>query len=372
MEKMKLKNSEKRYLELLLSELDKPLRNKGYKIFALGGCNFMGFHSETREYEFRVEGNVQPFYEVFVAVPDGSIEWSVEDPFDCGCPYYLENFECKHVAAALYFLMASKPGFGPRDNQVNKQGSVLEKDGPVVLLCDPHDPADIQAKIDFKLGTQTFFPQLSKVDLGKDHLQYTLSYNYNDYPLLVRAEKQGLVFETNPKGKSLFGRLLDWFHRRIEKYPRDLIFLTQESRTRELQRILDDHQVPPEKVRPEEVLKIVFSRDEFQIFPHGELEGLYHPDGLVQFFEEELIQKNRSRTNGDYLEEESHPEHGKFNVGFVFHWNRYSRKLEWVYPIMGKGSKHQPDEIKVKLALLESPHDPLLNRKHNNLEGAFV
>lgn len=39
---MGLKNSEKKYLELLLSDLDKPLRNKGYKIFALGGCTFNG------------------------------------------------------------------------------------------------------------------------------------------------------------------------------------------------------------------------------------------------------------------------------------------------------------------------------------------
>ena len=356
----------------MLSDLANPSRNKGYRIFAQGGCTFVEFHSDTREYEFRVEGNIEPYYEVFVALPDGGIEWPSEGPFDCDCLYYQENFECKHVAAALYFLAASKPGLKSNGGQSYKQDSFLEKGEPVILLCDPNDPGDIRRKLNFKQDTQTFFPQLNKAELGKDHLKYSLSYNYYDYELLIRVEKDRLVFETNTRGKAVFSQLLDWFHRRIENYPHDLNFLTQESRVKELRQALDYHKIPIEKVKPHEVLKIVFSDKEFQIIPQGELEGLYHPDSLVQFFEEELIRKNRRQTNGDYLEEENNPEHGKFNAGFVFHWNRYNGQLNGVYPVMAKGSKHQPTELKVKLDWLQSPYDPLLNRKNNNLEEAFV
>src|SRR5690606_34807202 len=101
------------------------------------------------------------------------------------------------------------------------------------------------------------------------------------------------------------------------------------------------------------------------------LEGLYHPDSLIQFYEEELLQKNRSRAKGEYLEGENNPEYGKFNAGFVFHWTRYNRQLNGIYPIMAKGSKTQPRDLKVKLDWLQSPHDPLLNRKSKNLGEAF-
>src|SRR5690606_10061270 len=347
----------------MLSDLDKPLRNKGYRIFAEGGCTFVEFHPATRDCEFRIEGNIEPFYEVFVALPDEGMEWPSQDPFDCDCPYYLENFECKHVAAALYFLAASNLELQPIGGQPSKQDSLLEKDEPAVLACDPDDPEDILKKINFKQGVKTFFPQLSKVEFGKNHLKYFFSYNYLNYELSVRTEKQRLVFETNAKGKAIFGQLLDWLHRRIEKYPHDLEFLTKESRTRKLEKVLDYHGIPAGEVKVDEVLKIIFSNDEFQIIPQGQLEGLYHPESLVKFFEEKIIHINRSRTHGEYLEEESNPEHGKFNAGFVFHWNRYNRQLNWISPVMAKGSKYQPDELKVKLDWLKSPHDPLLNRK---------
>src|SRR5690606_18661667 len=103
-------------------------------------------------------------------------------------------------------------------------------------------------KINFKQGVKTFFPQLIRAELGKDQIKYFLTYSYYDYELSVRADRHQLVFQTNTKGEALFDQLLDWFQRRIEKYPHDLVFLTQEGRAEELRRALEYHKITTDKV----------------------------------------------------------------------------------------------------------------------------
>lgn len=356
---MNLKKNEKLYLEQLLADMGKPLRNKGYKLYAEGGCTFVGYDDITHDYEFYVSGNIEPHYQVIISLGETKPGmWFIEDTFSCDCLYFEENLECKHVAAALFYLAVSKPNLSLGSDHVAKKN-----DKPIVLQCHPQDPHDILEKINFKKDSLNFYPHLKNAEIGKEHIRYLLTNSYYEYELTVRTREDGLIFETNNKSKPMLSSLLHWFHHRIERHPKDLAYLTPEGRNDALQQVLKDHNIPVEKVRTNEVLKIVFAKDDFYIVPYGELDGLYQPEAVIGKLHTDLIAKNRSWTEGHYLEEENDPEYGKYNAGFVVHWNRYSRQLEGIYPILAKGSKHEPHELKVKFDWLSSPKDPRLSQK---------
>src|SRR5690606_21892191 len=130
--------------------------------------------------------------------------------------------------------------------------------------------------------------------------------NYQNYVLTVRAGEDRLTFEANKQGQPMLHSMLHWFHQRVEKYPKDLVFLTQAGRDGALQQVLDEHLIPAEKVKINEVLKIVYLKDEFQIVPYGELEGLYLPETKGSLFYQDLIHKNRHLAEGRHLGEAGH------------------------------------------------------------------
>jgi SNF2 family DNA or RNA helicase len=359
---MGLNKKEKLYIEQLLAGMDKSLRNKGYKLYVEGGCSFIEHHADTDEYEFSVTGNMTPQYEVFICLEEsGSDMWFVDDLYSCDCLYFEENLECKHVAAALYHLAVSHTDLKSPAALASQQGSAKKKGEPVIILCDPNDPQDILGKIKPQHDLPDFYPHLNNVELGKERLTYYLSNGYLDYKLQVEASQDRLTFTANSRGYAVLDSLLGWFYRRVVKQPRELRFLTKAGRESELLAVLDYYQIPAEKVKLNEDLKIVFAQDNFHIVPQGKLEGLYHPENFVNVLEKELIQKNRDWMTGRYLEDESHAEQGKYNVGFVLHWNPYGHRLESIRPIMGKGSKHQPNALKVKLDWISSPYSSLLS-----------
>ena len=369
---MGLNKKEKLYIERLLADMDKSLRNKGYKLYMEGGCSFIEYHADTDEYEFAVAGNIESQYEVVINLDGPSADmWFVDDLYSCGCLYFEENLECKHVAAALYYLAVSHTDLKSQTALAFQNGSAKKKAEPVIVLCDPNDPQDILEKIKPPHDFSDFYPHLETVELGKEQLTYHLTNGYLDYKLQVQASQDRLTFTPNSRGHAVWDSLLSWFYRRVEQHPRDLWFLTKAGRERELLAVLEYHQIPAEKVDIHQDLKIIFAQGGFHIVPQGRLEGLYHPENFVRVLEEELIQKNRHWMEGRYLEEESHAEQGKYNVGFVLHWNPYGYRLEGIRPIMGKGSKHQPNELKVKLDWVSSPYSSLLSPKSNLPEAFF-
>ena len=369
---MALSKNDKWHIEQLLSGMGKALRNQGYKLYVEGGCSFIEYQDDTNQYEFAVQGNIEPQYAVFICLdgPDAD-RWFVDDLYSCECLYFEENLDCKHVAAALYYLAVTTKNLKSTAALTSPPGSSNPKAEPIVIPCDPNDPQDILKKIRTKRDISDFYPHLEKAELGKEQITYYLSNGYLDYKLQVQAAHDGLTFTTNSRGRALMDSLLWWFYQRVQQHPRDLRFLTKAGRERELLAVLNYHGVPADKVKLSEDLKIIFAQDDFHIAPQGRLEGLYHPENFVKMLEEELIQKNRYWVDGRYLEDESHAEQGIYNVGFVLHWNPYRYQLEGIRPIMGKGSKHRPNELKVKLDWVSSPYDTLLSQKDDLPEVFF-
>ena len=369
---MALNKNDKWHIEQLLARMGKSLRNKGYKLYVEGGCSFIEYHDDTNQYEFSVQGNIEPQYVVFICLDEpGADRWFADDLYTCHCLYFEENLECKHVAAALYHLAVSTIDLKSSAALASYNGSSKKKDEPISILCDPSDPQDIIEKIKPLQDFSDFHPHLQNAELGKEQITYYLSNGYLEYKLQVQASHDRLAFTAQYKGFPVLDRLVYWFYKRVEQHPRDLRFLTKASRERELLAVLNYHGVPADKVKLSEDLKIIFAQDEFHIAPQGRLEGLYHPENFVKMLEEELIQKNRYWIDGRYLEDESHPEQGKYNVGFVLHWNPYRYQLEGIRPIMGKGSKHRPSELKVKLDWVNSPYSALLCQKDDLPEVFF-
>ena len=120
---MELNKRENLYLDQLIADMDKSLRNKGYKLYAEGGCRFAGYDHMSNEYQFFVDGNIQFHYEVTINL--GEVKtgmWFIEDIFSCGCAYFEENLACEHVVAALFYLAVSKPTSSPLAKQKSPAG----------------------------------------------------------------------------------------------------------------------------------------------------------------------------------------------------------------------------------------------------------
>jgi superfamily II DNA or RNA helicase len=363
---MGLQFSEKRRIEELFGMLDRPLKNKGYNIYAGGGCRFLKYNIELKEYEFLVEGNVEPNY--FVSINLEKIEYEdfrdgTDEPFSCDCIYFRENEACKHLAAALYYISAPKHANDLQPISKTQPERPVQSIEPIVLACDPNIPQDILEKVNFDQGATNFYPSSVTAEVGPDQITYFLSHNYYQYELKVRAEKDKIILEPNNKDQYMVQNLLDWFQKRIKRHPQDLRYLTHEGQVREMQKVLNHHDIHLGNTPPHEVFNLDFQDGDFFISAHGILEGLYHPEGVADVFEQNLIRKNRHLAEGTFLEEESDPENGKYNAGFAIQLNSYTHKVDGIHPILAKGSKNEPHKLKVKFDWLSSPHDPLLSRK---------
>ena len=114
---MSLPREHKSQLAKIKSYLDPVLLNRGYTIFRDEKVDFIYYDQSEETYSFEVEGNTEPFYSVTICLDysvlyqfrsgRGYIQFSDDadnNPIDCFCPYFEENLQCKHVAAAVYFL----------------------------------------------------------------------------------------------------------------------------------------------------------------------------------------------------------------------------------------------------------------------------
>lgn len=354
----------------MLADMDRSVRNKGYKLYSEGACTLLDFDDINQYYDFAVDGQIESFYQVSINLLESfEAMWTDEDDYSCECIYFEENLECKHIAAALFYLSAFPKDLRPNPAPPARSLSAESKE-PVVLLCNPQDPQDVLAKINFKKENLQFFPDALSAQLENEQIEYLIQHHYHQYKLRVRAGKDRLTFDSDRRNKPPMDNLLHWYHQRIERHPEEIVYLTKEGRNQALQQVLAQHQIPLNKAKVNEVFKIVFAKNRFQIVPIGELEGLYLPEAL-DGLKDALIRSNRSWTEGRYLEGEAHPERGKYNAGILVHWTPYGRKTIGFYPIMAKGSKGDPEALKVKLDWLRSPREPLL-RKKDKLPEIFV
>ncbi len=202
---MKLKAGEKNQLNQYLDEIDFQISDRGYEIFDSGGCEYVQYLKEENGHQFSVLGNIEPYYEVFIFLQNifepslwdwGNDSFELEN-YECDCIFFEENHQCKHVAAAIHFLIEN--GKAKKSTISTPAGKKSKTDLPLSIECNPASPEDFLNKLGKHAKGLTYSLQLDSVELEENTIFYFLSDYGHQYELskAIIGEGESILSELN-------------------------------------------------------------------------------------------------------------------------------------------------------------------------------
>ena len=383
---MPLSKDHLKSLRYLKKELSPQLIERGKLLLQQGKVTFDFFDGDLEAFYFLVKGNVAPYYQVFVGLTDNywddDDEYYDEESFDCNCVYFTENFECKHVAAAILFLEGNRDKvFISEPNRNRLPFMEINKEETV--------PAFPQNKLTFPLEIpceQTEIPNLAeKMTMVPDkHFQawlnnvIVLENGYNYFVEIYGQLHQLTVEYLNGKIKisGLYNKEhlviigLQWLKMRY-KLPKlkELNFLGSAQKKQAMKDYLLRFGLHKQIKDPAKALSIVYSEGEVLMIPIGPIRGFYDVDRLSKNMEKNLFAPFRAAEEKLSTNEAS-SEWGLYHAAFALVLD-YRGKFERILAFMAKGSKNDPKALKVKFTILEDPDDMRLG-SNPDLEGILL
>ncbi|UCS94762.1 DEAD/DEAH box helicase [Echinicola marina] len=353
----KLSPKLKKNLKDSLHYFNKASLNKGYSLFSNGGCRFSEYDPEENVFQFLVEGNEVPEYEVIIYGNETLIQekWHSEtnffgmDGYYCECMAYMDYNHCKHIASAIYYLLERGPTY---DDSLS---GALEM--PLEIDCKTDNvAAAILKHLDHK-HQQAQYLNLENISAGKNSLKYELTDFHHTYELTIKAFKEHININCNYKKPYLTKIALAWFANRIQQYPQDLKFLKNTERKKIMQRVLDLHGLEKIEDKIENLFDVSFDGEELSVIPKGKLEGLYEPKMLCNFLGNKVFSPIEQWGSGALLDNGENENTDIFNPGIVLMVDSNNRSLIKIKLIKGKGTKKSPKLLKTKLSWLDDPED---------------
>lgn len=345
---------------------------KGLILYKEAKVAFDYYEEETGSFYFLVKGNVEPHYQVIINLME--IDFSLDDfigeeEIDCSCIYFKENLECKHVAAAIFFLEA---------NRGKNFASVLDDD--LVLFPQIHKkevkPPTPRKKITFPLEIPCELADIPKLadkmtmvpdrnlegwlrnvlikDEGYDYvvdilgIRHKLSVEYLNGNILINglSDKEYLV---------VVG--LQWLKERYKHT--DLIelnYLSNVQRQEAMYSYLNRFSLQDQIKDPSKAFILEYTDDQVLMKPMGPLRGFFHLENLSKNMEENLFAYVRSPEEKLLENKEASSEWGLYHAAFALILD-YRDEFEMILSFMAKGNKSDPKGLKVKFTVLDDPYD---------------
>lgn len=366
---MSLTVGELEFIEEQLEIIDWPILKRGLTLYNAKMVTYVHYQRADNILEFKVIGTQKPFYKVIIALNDSFEEDEFEfdhelsfsdteptDNYSCTCPYFEEYRECKHVAAALHFVLHNKRG-DFKDKIDPNQEANTEITYPIIIPCSKEELPSAYEQI-------PYFPEVKDVKLHLHQITFFnegLEYRFNGYGYFdlvkVQFKKGDLTIAGHYKKPYLVKAALNYLKERLSPENGDDIFLlTKTQRKAAVKKKLQEMGVFQQLKSPETALKHVFYEDKILMEAGGELHGLKNLFGY-----EERLKKTLERTKASnhlYLPEEDKQieEYGAYNVGFGLA-HGYGGQLHEVIPFMAKGSNKNPKGFSSKFSRLEDAED---------------
>nr|MBI1229664.1 hypothetical protein [Cytophagales bacterium] len=370
---MPLSPDQQKILRRLKRDLSPYVTEKGGILYHEGRVTFEFYEEETQTYYFLVKGNVEAQYQVFNQL--SGIDWELDEDYfidqylGCTCRYFEENYECKHVAATLFFLEANK-------NRVFKRTPEADLLLFAELPKKEFTASDIRQKLSYPLEInceQEEVPRLAEKmtmvpDREVDGRLTEILIKDEGYLYLVEISgQQHRIHIDYTKGKITINGIYDkeylvilglqWLKSRYRiPHLKELKFLTKQQRQQAMSDCLLKIGLKDQFREPEKVLHFVFAENEMHLIPRGPLRGFYNLEVLSKKLEKQVFAPLRSKDKNFASNYEASSEWGTYNTAFAL-VKDYRDNFDNIVPFMAKGTKTEPKALKVKFAVIEDPFD---------------
>ena len=234
---MPLSKSEIHHIEVLLADFDRIFRQRGLILYKEGAVKYEFFDEEFQSFQFKVRGNIEPHYDVNIKLnglplPDFFSEYE-DEPFTCTCLAFEEEGECKHVAAALHFMLANKKSDFKKYTLVvplNPE-KPQEISFPIEIPCSEEDLQRLHELIPVAPKTPLYETYLRQVDFLENGLRYIVDgYNFKATVEVSYIDGK-IIINGNHKKPHLIKQTLKWVQERLARYNNwDAHYLTQKQR----------------------------------------------------------------------------------------------------------------------------------------------
>ncbi|WP_339924512.1 SNF2-related protein [uncultured Cyclobacterium sp.] len=369
---MPLERTQLKTLRYLKNELPPELIKRGKLLLNQGEVTFDFYDEELETFYFLVKGNVEPYYQVFIDLMDNDWvkdeEFFDEEPFDCNCVYYMENFECKHVAAALLYLDTNKDkeyasesnkDFNPVQEISSEVGPPIltEKklNFPLVIPCGQHEIPSLSEKMTMvpDISVQAW---LNNIIILKNGFHYEVEIQGRLHDLSVEYSSGNITINGFNKLEHQVRLGLQWLKMRFKNPQiKELTFLNTAQREQAMKEYLIRFGLQDQIKDPLKALSFVYSEGEVILIPKGPIRGFYDVDRVSKSMEQNLFAPFRD-ADEKLTATGTSSEWGLYNAAFAL-VKDYRGKFEKILPFMAKGSKNDPKALKVKFTLLEDPDD---------------
>jgi superfamily II DNA or RNA helicase len=383
---MSLTKSQIYNLRILKKEMSSQLIERGKLLLQKGMVTFDYFDPELECFYFLVKGNVEPYYQVSIGLMengwDDEIGYFVDDVCDCNCFYFLENLECKHVAAALLFLEVNNGGdyFMEGNNnllsftKLNEEGTgtrsiPLKLTYPLEILCSQSEIINLADKMP-TLPDTFFYAVLEDVIILENGYNYSVNIQGQLHEISVEyLDGKVIIDGSNNRGSHVI-QGLQWLKKRYTNPKlKDLLLLSSSQRREAMDDYLQHFGLDEQIKNPMEALTIAFTTEGIILIPKGPIRGFYDVDVVSSIMEKNLFKSSQlTEEKLEYIENES--EWGRYNAAFALVLD-FRGDLECIIAFMAKGSKNDPRGLNVKFTLLEDPEDKRL-RDNLNLGKIFL
>lgn len=369
---MALTKTEVYNAEKNLDYIEPPIKQRGYALYKSGQVRFQQYDSDRKTYDFKVTGNIEPYYDVSINLED-SEGFDLFDEFDefeegvlsCTCIHFEEANECKHVAAALQFLLANKKNNFKINTPIISISSIKsgEISFPVEIPCKEEDLLNLHKMIPVDSRTSSYEAHLSEVVFMENGLKYILSGYYFNGTVEVSYDNGKVTVNGNHRKPQLIKQSLKWLQGRYAKsITNDAAILTQKQRDAFILQKLEERGVLKQLKNPLKALEFGLRSDIITLWFTGELEGLVNIDSMASVINENLPGSIPNSFSISTTTQEN--EIGTFNAGFALVYF-YDTNFSEILPIMAKGTKKDPSALNVKFETLEDPYDMRLANTEN-------
>ncbi|WP_373520097.1 SNF2-related protein [Aquiflexum sp.] len=373
---MPLSKSETHHIEILLAGFDRTFSQRGLVLYKQGSVKYDFFDENVQSFQFKVRGNIEPYYDVDINLngqptPDFFSDYD-DEPFLCTCMAFEEEGECKHVAAVLHFMLANKKSDFKKYTPVVpiSSGRPEEISFPIEIPCREEDLQRLHELIPVEPNIRIYETYLRQVDFLENGLRYVVDgYNFKATVVVTYIDDK-IIIDGNHKKPHSIKQTLKWFQERLLRYNNwDAHCLTQKQRDKSIIESVKELGVYDQLKNPLKAYEFIFDQDEIIMVTSGELKGLMDLDALSYQFKEHFRRDALLHSRSSITHSHQESEIGVYNPGFALAYSYYNNFFQ-VIPFMAKGSKHDPTAFKVKFEKIEDPYDIRLS-KTENLERAM-
>jgi SNF2 family DNA or RNA helicase len=375
---MPLTKTEVANAEIMLAYIESAIKKRGYVLYRGGEVKYQYYDPEYDSFHFKVKGNIEPYYHVVLNIGNSPeptfFEDEDEDEMSCTCIHFEENLECKHVAAALHFMLANKKSdfkkiLNPENSETNPEKDTLSA-FPISFECTEAQLQNLHELIPTDPKSKLIYAELVDVVLLEYGIRYIISgYSYRDN-LEITYKSGKITLDGTLNRPHLVKSGLHWLKDRFRRtFNRDAQILTKKQRDSIIRKDLQEMGVLPQLKKPMEALEFVLDNEQIILVTTGELSGLKNIKVFSDILNKHLQKPIFKGIGKELLLDHNETDIGVYNAGFGLSHDYHGNIYE-IIPFMAKGTKNDPGAFSVKFERLQGPNDVRLS-KNQHLDKAL-